>query len=233
MVQIMQENYEIPLASHAGNGEHGGDDGHDGDFVRGMFQEPIFNCPGVYTQTRTPPPWFRSLLWLSAVTGSMPNQLIFLLSPDTPLLLRDEMEEWSLQAVELMPSLFAKFGQRDSVLAAVQSVESPGNAEDLRVRAWAENRGCVHLVAVNTNTSRPAQCTMRLSGGIDGLVATTDAHRLFEGRSASAYRGVVVPWYTVPLSFDTDDEARLVRDWLGPGQTNVYRLGENCTRWTG
>ena len=36
----------------------------------------------------------------------MANQLVFLLSPVTPFQLRDELEIWSAQALELMPSLY-------------------------------------------------------------------------------------------------------------------------------
>ena len=72
----MQENYLKDLASHTGNGEPGGGDGHDADYARGMFQEPVVNCNGVYTGSHQPSPWFRSMLWLSVVSGVPRSQHI-------------------------------------------------------------------------------------------------------------------------------------------------------------
>jgi hypothetical protein len=48
------------------------------------------------------------------------------------------------------------------------------------VRAWVENLKCVHVVMVNANTSHPAQCTVRLTGALSGLLTTAHAERLFD-----------------------------------------------------
>jgi hypothetical protein len=38
----------------------------------------------------------------------------------------------------------------------------------------------------------------------------------------------------VPLGFAADKSGdRLLQDWLGPGRTNVYRLGGNCSQGVG
>ena len=132
----MQENYGTSLIDHAGTGEwdkrsHKRTLGHDGDFVHGMFQEPVINCDGNFNQGHEfphfatngtiPPAWLRSMLWLGAVTANMVNQLVFVLGPATPFELTDVMSAWAAEELELMPSLYGTFGQRDSVLATVAS----------------------------------------------------------------------------------------------------------------
>ena len=92
----MQENYGTSLIDHAGTGEwdkriNVRTLGHDGDFVHGMFQEPVINCDGNFNQGHEfphfatngtiPPAWLRSMLWLGAVTANMVNQLVFVLGP--------------------------------------------------------------------------------------------------------------------------------------------------------
>ena len=226
----MQENYGTSLIDHAGTGEwdkriRERTLGHDGDFVHGMFQEPVINCDGNFNQGHEfphfatngtiPPAWLRSMLWLGAVTANMVNQLVFVLGPATPFELTDVMSAWAAEELELMPSLYGTFGQRDSVLATVASATPAVTFDALRARAWSENAGCVHLVVVNANTSTAARFTLQLTGSLDGLKAVSAAQRLFEAR------------YTVPVS--SSDGARHLADWVGPAQTNVYRLGTNCS----
>ena len=226
----MQENYGTSLSDHTGTGEwdkriDGRTLGHDGDFVHGMFQEPVINCNGNFNQGHEfphfaangtiPPAWFRSMLWLGAVTANMVNQLVFVLGPSTPFELTDVMSAWAAEELELMPSLYGEFGQRDSVLAMVASSEPVVTYGAIRARAWSENAACVHVVVVNANNTTPARFTLRLTGSMGGLEGVSTAQRLFEAR------------YTVPVP--VGGGARHLVDWIGPAQTNVYRLGANCS----
>eukprot|EP01043_Picozoa_sp_COSAG02_P030031 COSAG02_NODE_1898_length_10461_cov_3.844528_4_plen_240_part_00 len=228
----MQENYGTSLIEHSGTGQWDkripgkrSTLGHDGDFVHGMFQEPVINCDGNFNQGHEfphfatngtiPPAWFRSMLWLGAVTANMVNQLVFVLGPSTPFELTDVMSAWAAEELELMPSLYGKFGQRDSVLATVASAEPAVTFGALRARAWSENAACVHVVVVNANTTTPSRFTLQLTGNLGWPEATSTAQRLFEAR------------YTVRVS--TSGGSGYLVDWIGPAQTNVYRLGQNCS----
>lgn len=232
---VMQENYGTSLAAHAGTGDWesallGRTLGHDGDFVHGMFQEPVINCDGNFNQGNEfphfatngtiPPAAFRSMLWLGAVTANMVNQLVFVLGPETPFELQSVVSAWAAEILELAPSLYGEFGLVDAMLATVVSAEPAVTLRSLRVRAWSENAGCVHLVAVNANTSTPSRFVLALAGSGGALAGVSEAQRLFEAR------------YTVPLVPSNGGATWRMTDWIGPGQTNVYRLGTNCSEGT-
>jgi hypothetical protein len=241
---VMQENYGISLAAHAAQ---------DGQFVRGMFQEPVINCDGnIFNGQQFPhfatngtyaPPWLRSTLWLGAVSGNMVNQLMFILDELTPEAFRAEMSAYAQQALELLPSLYGAFGTRDSVRASlptdyanepyIRNGRPVQTRKDLVARAWTESDHCTHVVLVNINTTRPAQFQLQLTGGrFAGPIANAsqrrqllggggghraNAERLFEGR------------YTIPINGDYRDnggyDTFMFSDWVGPGMTNVYRIG--------
>ena len=242
---VMQENYGTSLATHAAQ---------DGQFVRGMFQQAVINCngnifngpqfPHLATNGTYAPPWLRSTLWLGAVSGNMVNQLMFILDELTPEAFRAEMSAYAQQALELLPSLYGAFGTRDSVTATLPSdyEDEPSRGPNARLvptrkglvaRAWTENDHCTHVVLVNTNTTRATQFQLQLTGGrFTGIIANAaqrrrllggggghraNAERLFEGR------------YTIPINGDYHDnggyDTFMFSDWVGPGLTNVYRIG--------
>eukprot|EP01052_Picozoa_sp_SAG31_P023468 SAG31_NODE_1936_length_6871_cov_3.385854_8_plen_252_part_00 len=232
----MQENYGTSLPAHAAQ---------DGRFVRGMFQTPVINCDGMIfngpqfphlaTNGTYAPAWLRSTLWLGAVSGNMPNQLMFALDLLTPEALRSEMAAYAQQSLELLPSLYGTFGTRDSVRVHRLTLVDGSPVVDLVARAWTENDQCTHVVLINTNTTRPAQFNLQLTGGrFKGQLAHStqrnelsgkqggghmaNAQRLFEGR------------YTIQIKGGYD--AFMFSDWVGPGMTNVYRIGGVATPWT-
>ena len=131
----------------------------------------IQQAHGFYPHLATghyPPTRFRSILWTGAIMANMLNQLVFMFGPDPPSYgpwqITERMAEWSAEMEELLPSLYAPFGQRDAVTATVASA-APGGPEmgplalpsDLRARAWQENPNCAHVVVVNANTSFTAR----------------------------------------------------------------------------
>ena len=237
---VMQENYDTSLAAHAAQ---------DGRFVRGMFQTPVINCNGIIfngpqfphlaTNGTYAPVWLRSTLWLGAVSGNMPNQLVFALDLLTPEAFRSEMAAYAQQSLELLPSLYGNFGTRDSVRAHRFTSVDGSPVADLVGRAWTENNQCTHVVLINTNTTRPAQFNLQLSGGRfnqDQLARSSEhrerlgaggghranAQRLFEGR------------YTIPINGKYRDNGGYTftfSDWVGPGMTNVYRIGGVASPW--
>ena len=160
--------------------------------------------------------------------ANMLNQLVFMFGPDPPSYgpwqITERMAEWSAEMEELLPSLYAPFGQRDAVTATVASA-APGGPEmgplalpsDLRARAWQENPNCAHVVVVNANTSFTARPTIKLTGAIGGL-AGGRAARLFDA------------CFEVPLT-EAQGGARFA-DFVAPESANVYRLGTNCTDTT-
>ena len=105
---------------------------------------------------------------------------------------------------------------------------------ELAVRVWTESDECSHLVLVNTNTTRPAQFTLRLMGGrFDGHHWDQTARRREllgggSGHRANAQR-LFEARYTVPIIGHYHDNGAYdsfsFSDWVGPGQTNVYRIG--------
>ena len=161
--------------------------------------------------------------------ADMQNQLVFMFGNDPPSYgpwqITESMAAWSAEMEELMPSLYAPFGQRDAVVAIVTDaahVEQMPLAlmSDVRARAWQENPNCVHVVAVNANTSFTARPTITLQGAVDELkVNAGHAARLFDA------------CYEVPLVRSVDGSLNFA-DFVAPESTNVYRLGSNCTDTT-
>eukprot|EP01048_Picozoa_sp_COSAG05_P017913 COSAG05_NODE_2529_length_2942_cov_4.653887_2_plen_820_part_01 len=162
--------------------------------------------------------------------ANMQNQLVFMFGSDPPSYgpwqITESMAAWSAEMEELMPSLYAPFGQRDSVTAIVTNAsqdQGPPLARlaNLRARAWQENSNCVHVVVVNSNSSATARPTISLRGAITGLQGQ-HATRLFDA------------CYEVPLMQSTDSGKIHYHfvDYVGPESTNVYRLGTNCTDTT-
>ena len=104
----------------------------------------------------------------------------------------------------MRPSLYAKFGTFPSPLTVAVSNHS-ANA-GLLGRVYQQSASCLHLVLANTDTSRATRFTAAFSQPVPAtatILFTAD--------------------YTVQL-----ESSNLV-DWVGPGQTNVYRIGGNCT----
>ena len=202
----MYENYGSSIAGHAGTGWFnnsfpGPALGGDGNLRFGLFQDPVVNCgaltnslseargyyPDMAKANIFPPAHFRSVLWMGAVTANMFNQLTWLFGVDPvpygPWQQTDMAAQWAAEVEELIPSLYAPFGMRDGITAAVaQTTPDMGGlatAAELRVRSWQENANCCHVVLVNTNTSLPARATMLLTGAAAGL-REGGARRLFD-----------------------------------------------------
>jgi|EP01047_Picozoa_sp_COSAG01_P049750 hypothetical protein len=162
--------------------------------------------------------------------ANMLNQLVFMFGPDPPSYgpwqITERMAEWSAEMEELLPSLYAPFGQRDAIAATVTDAAQGGLdmgplalPSDLRARAWQENPSCAHVVVVNANTSFTARPTVTLTGAVGGL-AGGRAARLFDA------------CYEVPLTQAQAQGAAHFADFVGPESANVYRLGTNCTDTT-
>eukprot|EP01043_Picozoa_sp_COSAG02_P020588 COSAG02_NODE_1020_length_15166_cov_48.849671_1_plen_369_part_00 len=244
---VQKENYATTLVAHAGSGYWnnrtderymGPGLGSDGMHRFGMFQEPLVNtngnwninqAHGFYPHLATgqyPPTRFRSILWMGVVMANMQNQLVFMFGNDPPSYgpwqITESMAAWSAEMEELMPSLYAPFGQRNAVVAivtdAAQVEQTPlALMSDVRARAWQENPNCVHVVAVNVNTSFTARPTITLHGAVDELkVKAGHAARLFDA------------CYEVPLVQSVDGSLNFA-DFVAPDSTNIYRLGSNCT----
>ena len=238
----MYENYDSSIRSHAGTGLFnntfpGSALGGDGNLRFGLFQEPVVNCdamsngvaeargfyPDMAKSNAFLPDAFRSTLWMGAVTANMVNQLLWLFGTDPvpygPWQQVDKAAQWAAEVEELMPSLYAPFGIRDAITAAVaqtpSEIDGLASCAELRVRSWQENAHCCHVVMINTNTSLPARPTVLLTGATAGLLGT-DARRLFDAV------------YSIPTKAYGHDLA-MFTDWVAAGHTNVYRLGTNCS----
>jgi hypothetical protein len=74
------------------------------------------------------------MLWLGAVTADMVNQLVFVLGPTSSFELQAVVSAWAAEELELMPSLYGLFGQRDSVRASITSAEPAVTFGALRAR---------------------------------------------------------------------------------------------------
>ena len=248
---VQKENYATTLVAHAGSGYWnnrtdesymGPGLGSDGMHRFGMFQEPLVNtngnwninqAHGFYPHLATgqyPPTRFRSILWMGVVMANMQNQLVFMFGNDPPSYgpwqITESMAAWSAEMEELMPSLYAPFGQRNAVAAIVtdaahiEQIAPLALMSDVRARAWQENSNCVHVVVVNANTSFTARPTITLHGAVDELkVKVGHAARLFDA------------CYEVPLVQSVDGSLNFA-DFVAPESTNVYRLGSNCTDTT-
>jgi hypothetical protein len=206
-----------------------------------MFQTPVINCDGIIfngpqfphlaTNGTYAPAWLRSTFWLGAVAGNMPNQLVFALDLLTPEAFRSEMAAYAQQSLELLPSLYGTFGTRDSVRVHRLTSVDGSPVADLVARAWTENDQCTHVVLINTNTTRPAQFNLQLTGGrFKGQHAhSTEREELVGGHRANAQR-LFEARYTIPINGNGRDNRGydttfVFSDWVGPGMTNVYRIG--------
>lgn len=206
----MLENYGTTIASHV----------HDGERVKGLWQEPKVNCPpnygfatAAYSAPSAPVPalpaaQYRSLLWLGVIKGGMMNQLAFDIGcPEPPCtlpILANTFYEFGAELQALRPSLYAPFGRVASPLAVELSNHSIAG---LFGRVYAQSAWCLHLVVVNTDTSRPTAFTASFSAPVPPLATTL---------------------FTADYSIQLNPDGSL-EDWIGPGQTNVYQIGANCT----
>ena len=138
----------------------------------------------------------------------MTNQLVFDIGCEAPPCtlpqLADTFYDFGAELQALRPSLYAKFGTFPSPLTVAVTNHS-ANA-GLLGRVYQQSASCLHLVVINTDTSRATRFTAAFSQPVPAtatILFTAD--------------------YTVQL-----ESSNLV-DWVGPGQTNVYRIGGNCT----
>eukprot|EP01052_Picozoa_sp_SAG31_P022007 SAG31_NODE_1730_length_7424_cov_28.201911_7_plen_273_part_00 len=206
---VMLENYGTSIASHV----------NDGAKVKGLFQEPIVNCPpnygfstATYSARSAPLPalptaQYRTLLWLGVVQGSMTNQLNFDIGcahpPCTFPGLADTFYEFGAELQALRPSLYARFGQSPVPLAV--TVANHSFISGLIGRVYQQSPACSHLVVANIDTSHATKFTASFSAPMPQkatILFTAD--------------------YTIDL------EASGFTDFIGPGQTNVYQVGNNC-----
>jgi hypothetical protein len=205
----MLENYGTSIANHV----------DDGSRVQGLWREPKVNCPpnyGVgaasYSAPSAPVPTlpaaqYRTLLWLGVIQGSMTNQLNFDIGCEAPPCtlpqLSDTFYSFGAELQALRPSLYAPFGQ--SLPPKVAILNHSANA-GLLGRVYAESAVCMHLIVANADTDRPTSFTAAFSQPVP-----TTATILFTAD------------YSIQL------ESNNLTDWVGPGQTNLYRIGGNCT----
>ena len=117
--------------------------------------------------------------------------------------LSDTFYSFGSELQALRPSLYAAFGQTS--LPTVAIVNHSANA-GLLGRVYAESSACLHLVLANTDTGRASSFTAAFSQPVP-----TTATILFTAD------------YSVQLA------SHNLTDWVAPGQTNVYRIGGNCT----
>ena len=206
----MLENYGRSMSSHVDDGER----------VKGQWQEPKVNCPpnygfelATYSSPLAPVPvlpaaQYRTLLWLGVIRGSMTNQLNFDIGCEHPPCtlpgLADTFFEFGAELQALRSSLYASFGQTSSPLTVLISNHS-ANA-GLLGRVYQQPALCLHLIVANTDSSRATLFTASFSAPVPQtatILFTAD--------------------YSLQLSANT------LTDWIGPGQSNVYELGANCT----
>ena len=238
---MMQENYCGGLACDSGDGHW--DEGVSGAgwFRNGVPFEAVCNCPGNYVppaplSTGDSGPMVFSQAWLAAVMADLSDQLIFIDTGDD-LGMVNTAASIARSMHELAPSLRHTFGlpqitANASVLTNSSCYEgnTPADPADslpggpLRAAVWIENATveglCAHIVVVNIAYSRPHEFRLTMH------TADTAAHAALTGRQAQ--RMFAIGSKLLNISADKAQAPGGLTaepDWIGPGQTNIYRVG--------
>ena len=230
---VLQENYEGGLWRHSGDGTwKQGFIGPDGPNHAANPFEPIANCPAA-GQTLE---WMYSQMFLGAIQSAMFDYVIFT-GPDGDTAIAGTIAE---HFAELRPGFWRRFGSGPTADVVVQE-QLPGAASGcfdqrsppppadpegwrnpywpggrLRAKVYAEEpvdgHVCAHLVVVNLQIDAATVFTAAISGDAfgDSFVNLTAARMFVTGPT-----------------LDVSNDGKL-SDSIGPGATNVYRLG-NCT----
>ena len=232
------ENYEGGLWRHSGDGTWAqGFIGPDGPNHAANPFEPVVNCPERGGSPGNGMQWLNSQAWLGAIQSAMWDFTIFT-GPEGDTAVAATIAE---QFQELRPGFFRPFGDGGGHRPMVSVVEQlPGNGcfdqrspppppdpEGWRNPYWPGGRMrgklyveppvgghmCAHLVVVNLQLDAATVFAATIRGGslTPSSFINLTATRMF----------VTGP----TLSFSNGGT---VTDWIGPGATNVYRVG-NCT----
>ena len=146
-----------------------------------------------------------------------------------------QLEIYASQAAVLHPAIAAPFGTTVHPLALINASRFPS----LRARAWtnatssalslldasSSGSACGFLVLVNTDETAPELFQLELTSAPPTAANDSAAVRLFDAG------------YTKPLMRSTDGTGsgddtgstgggnKLLEDWVGPGEVNIYLLG--------
>jgi len=233
---ILQENYEGGLWRHSGDGHwEQGFIGPDGTNHAENPFEPIANCPECCTAGSVNPDLY-SQAWLGAIQSGMYDLVVFTGPQNEAVVAATAVIAEQFQ--ELRPGFCQRFGSAYSATVNVEEVlpatdcfdqRLPDPAPDpegwrnpywpggrLRGKVYAEapvvsGQVCAHLVVVNLQIESATAFHATLGGRAFSAFVNMTAARMFARGAALTVSGDGV-----------------ISDWIAPGATNVYRLG-NCT----
>lgn len=186
---VMQENYDLNLTSHGGNGTWEGGVGSDGWFRHGVEFEPLVNCPGtIYSANYTDPNvQLLTSQWLGLITANMHDSLIFIYT---------DSYAWLIPQASLFSERVTYM--KDALLASFGSVHHPfvySNNVDVRTRGWAvpkdkienTNEHCLGFVVVaNVNLKNGINFDVNIveqgKGGAGTKILPCNAKRMFDGK---------------------------------------------------
>ena len=136
-----------------------------------------------------------------------------------------QLEIYASQAAILHPAIAAPFGTVHPV-ALLNASRFP----DLRARAWTNattgstnaSVSCGFLVLVNTNEAAPELFQLELTAAPPTAASDSVAVRLFD---AGYTKTLLLNTATRRLDDTNTGAGKLLEDWVGPGEVNIYMLG--------
>ena len=236
---ILIENYYRALHSHTGarlpgqnQSFHGAPSSRDGNLRSGIPFEPLANCPNAFVVSADSAGLLYSSSWMSAVTANAVDQLSFVAGAQVPLVrYYDEFARFASHMHELKPGLYPRFGMAQpeaTIVWSTPATEDTYGNNQLQIAAWRESPAgaagdCVHLVVVNAHNG-----AVRFIANILGLLSPWNG---FEWPcSCPGARNVCQICHARKL-FEPGPQLNLSADgtldegWLGPGETQIYRIG--------